>query len=105
MITRSDHRSELTGDVEVLRSADNMSVRTVASQMAVVRDALSALVPATVRISVPVTVLLEFEGTHRRVIVDTPRRVYVVGRCGPVSHAPHGEIECRSRLSGNAFSY
>lgn len=42
------------GDVEVIGNAGHTSVRTVASQMAVVRDALSALAPATARMSVPV---------------------------------------------------
>lgn len=91
------------GDLEVLGSADNASVPRVATQMAVARDALRALLSATARIFVPVTVLLKCEATHRSVIVDARRRVYVVGRCGPVSDARHGEVKGRSQLRGNAF--
>lgn len=73
------------GEVEVVGSADNESLRTVASQMAGVRDALTALVPATTRSKVPVTVLLDCEGRQPSTIVERPWRVYVIGRCGPGS--------------------
>ena len=72
------------GDVEVLGSASNESLRTVASEVAGVRDALTALVPATARINVPVTVLLDCDGTQPSALVERPWRVYVVGRCAPV---------------------
>jgi tetratricopeptide (TPR) repeat protein len=72
------------GDVEVLGSASDESLRLVASQIALVKDALAALVPPTARIAVPVTVLLDCDGTPPAAFVERPWRVYVVGRCRPV---------------------
>jgi hypothetical protein len=88
----------VSGDVEVIGHAESNALRNVASQLAGVRDALAVLVPATARITVPVTVLLDCEGAQPVGIVERPWRVYVVGRCEPVRDDEGGAAERYARI-------
>ena len=90
--------SVVRGDVEVIGNADSETLHGVASQMAAVRDALTVLVPATTRIGVPVTVLLDCDLAHPPAIVERPWRVYVVGRCAPVRDDEGGAAERYARV-------
>ena len=70
------------GDVEVVGNADPVYLRNLASHMAGVREALTAVVPATKRIAVPVTVIVDCDGSEQSGVSERPWRVYITGRCG-----------------------
>jgi tetratricopeptide (TPR) repeat protein len=72
------------GEVEVVGSADPVYLRDLAGEMADVRDALSAIVPATRRVAAPVTVIVECASTDPSAITERPWRIYILGRCAPI---------------------
>lgn len=77
--------SVVRGDVEVVGNAEAVRLRSLASRIAVGREALTALVPATTRIAVPVTFIVNCDGAEEsRIISERLWRIYVVGGCGPV---------------------
>ena len=88
----------VSGDVEVIGNADSAALRDAASQVVGVRDALAALVPSTVRVTVPITILLDCEGTQPSDVVERPWRVYVAGRCGRVGDDEGGAAERYARI-------